>query len=207
MVHPELRLVHSEFGVEFETAAPSLAQVLQIANGERINRKLAADDGRITRFVKKQADDRSALTELYLVTVRRRPNEDELRRCLEVIDRADSRRDAPEDVLWRRTDIFTSDISRGEAARQLEQLRERMDADDADDQDHLTFFATNDEPQSDILAYLDERRTTGPVEGLNNKARVITKRCYGVRNTNFVEPTLPRCESRRTRRHTDSRNR
>ena len=58
-----------------------------------------------------------------------------------------------------------------------------MDADDADDQDHLTFFATNDEPHSDILAYLDERRTSGPVEGLNNKARVITKRRYGVRNT------------------------
>ena len=58
-----------------------------------------------------------------------------------------------------------------------------MDVDEADDQDHLKFFATYDEPQSGILTYLDERRTSGPVEGRNNKARVITKRRYGVRNT------------------------
>ena len=58
-----------------------------------------------------------------------------------------------------------------------------MNVDAADDQDHLKFFATYDEPQSGILTYLDERRTSGPVEGLNNKARVITKRRYGVRNT------------------------
>ena len=81
------------------------------------------------------------------------------------------------------TDIFASDISREEAARQLEELREQMDADEADDQDLLKFFATYDEPQSGILAYFDGRRTSGPVEGLNNKTRVITKRVYGVRNT------------------------
>ena len=56
-----------------------------------------------------------------------------------------------------------------------------MNVDAADDQDHLKFFATYDEPQSGILTSLDERRTSRPVEGLNNKARVITKRCYGVR--------------------------
>ena len=58
-----------------------------------------------------------------------------------------------------------------------------MDVDEADDQDLLKFFATYDEPQSGILTYRDERRTSGPVEGLNNNARVITKRRYGVRNT------------------------
>ena len=77
---------------------------------------------------------------------------------------------------------------------------------DLDIQEHLKVFAAYDEPQSSILAYLDERRTSGPVEGLNNKARVITKRCYGVRNTDFVEPTLPRCEFRRTRRLTETRH-
>jgi transposase len=33
-----------------------------------------------------------------------------------------------------------------------------------------------------ILAYFDERKTSGGVEGLNNKARVMIKRCYGLRS-------------------------
>ncbi len=36
--------------------------------------------------------------------------------------------------------------------------------------------------QEGILAYFDDRKTSGVVEGINNKARVITKRCYGVKN-------------------------
>lgn len=35
--------------------------------------------------------------------------------------------------------------------------------------------------RSDILNYFDERYTSAAVEGINNKARVITKRCYGVK--------------------------
>ena len=30
-----------------------------------------------------------------------------------------------------------------------------------------------------ILAYLDTRMTNGPVEGINNKLRVIARRAYG----------------------------
>ena len=89
----------------------------------------------------------------------------------------------PSPFLWRRIDIFASDISREEAARQLEELRGQMDVDEADDQDHQKLFVTYDEPKSGIVTSLDERRTSGPVEGRNNKARVITKRRYGVRNT------------------------
>ena len=37
-----------------------------------------------------------------------------------------------------------------------------------------------------ILAYFGEHITSGPVEGLNNKARVITKGCYGVKDTNAL---------------------
>ena len=32
------------------------------------------------------------------------------------------------------------------------------------------------------MAYFDERKTSGVVEGLNNKARVITKRCFGLKD-------------------------
>ena len=81
------------------------------------------------------------------------------------------------------TNIFDHAASREEAAQQLEDLRAQMDPDDEDNQILLEFFATYDEHRSGILAYFDERKTSGPVEGLNNKARVITKRCYGIKDT------------------------
>ena len=81
------------------------------------------------------------------------------------------------------TNIFDHAASREEAAQQLEELRAQMDPDDEDNQILLEFFATYDEHRSGILAYFDERKTSGPVEGLNNKARVITKRCYGIKDT------------------------
>jgi transposase len=37
-----------------------------------------------------------------------------------------------------------------------------------------------------ILAYFEDRRTSGPVEGINNKVRVVMRRGYGIRNL----PTL-----------------
>lgn len=36
--------------------------------------------------------------------------------------------------------------------------------------------------QEPILNYFDARQTSGPVEGLNNKARVIVKRAYGLKS-------------------------
>ena len=81
------------------------------------------------------------------------------------------------------TDIFDTRQSREEAAAQFEQLRELLDVDDEDNSVLLEFFKTYDEHRDAILAYFDDRKTSGPVEGLNNKARVITKRCYGVKNT------------------------
>jgi transposase len=44
------------------------------------------------------------------------------------------------------------------------------------------FLATYDRWQEGILNYFDERQTSGPVEGINNKARVITKRAYGLKS-------------------------
>lgn len=84
---------------------------------------------------------------------------------------------------WAVTDIFDAKQSRGEAAAQFEELRALLDADDEDNAVLLEFFKTYDEHRDAILAYFDARKTSGPVEGLNNKARVITKRCYGVKQT------------------------
>jgi transposase len=43
------------------------------------------------------------------------------------------------------------------------------------------FICTFEKWQEEILNYFDARQTSGPVEGLNNKARVILKRAYGLK--------------------------
>jgi len=88
----------------------------------------------------------------------------------------------PYDFRWGLTEIFDTATSRAEAAERLEEFRSLLDPDDEDSQVLLEFFATYDAHRDAILAYFDERKTSGPVEGLNNKARVITKRCYGVKD-------------------------
>jgi hypothetical protein len=40
--------------------------------------------------------------------------------------------------------------------------------------------------QEEILNYFDGRHTSGPVEGINNKARVITKRAYGLKSASSL---------------------
>jgi transposase len=44
------------------------------------------------------------------------------------------------------------------------------------------FVRTFEAWQEEILNYFDERKTSGPVEGINNKARVIVKRAYGLKS-------------------------
>ena len=44
------------------------------------------------------------------------------------------------------------------------------------------FVKTYERWQEDILNYFNGRKTSGPVEGINNKARVITKRAYGLKS-------------------------
>lgn len=87
---------------------------------------------------------------------------------------------------WAVTDIFDAKVSREEAAARLAELRALLDPDDEEAAVLLEFFNTYDEHREAILAYFDDRKTSGPVEGLNNKARVITKRCYGVKDTNTL---------------------
>ena len=75
-------------------------------------------------------------------------------------------------------EIFDTAQNRKEAAEQLEELREVL----ANEPELLEFFALYDRWRDGILAYFDRRETSGPVEGLNNKARVITRRSYGLKD-------------------------
>jgi transposase len=82
-------------------------------------------------------------------------------------------------VRLRFKEIFDTARDRTAAARRLRQLRreaERLGLDLG------SFFATYDRWKTEILNYFDARQTSAAVEGINNKARVITKRTYGLKS-------------------------
>src|SRR5258705_12888234 len=82
-------------------------------------------------------------------------------------------------VRLRFKEIFDTAPDRTTAARWLRQLRCETA--------HLgldlsAFFETYDRWKTEILNYFDARQTSAAVEGINNKARVITKRTYGLKS-------------------------
>jgi transposase len=48
------------------------------------------------------------------------------------------------------------------------------------------FIRTFETWQEEILNYFEARQTSGPVEGINNKARVIVKRSYGLKSADSL---------------------
>ena len=48
------------------------------------------------------------------------------------------------------------------------------------------FEKTYERWKEGILNYFEGRHTSGPVEGINNKARVITKRAYGLKSASSL---------------------
>jgi transposase len=74
--------------------------------------------------------------------------------------------------------IFDTAAGRRQAAYRLCALE--VDALDAG-LDLSAFFRTYNRWQDGILAYFDGRQTSAAVEGINNKARVIVKRSYGLK--------------------------
>src|SRR3954465_7003921 len=79
--------------------------------------------------------------------------------------------------------IFDTARDRTTAARWLRGLRreaERLGLDLG------AFFATYDRWKTEILNYFDARQTSAAVEGINNKARVITKRAYGIKSADSL---------------------
>jgi transposase len=49
-----------------------------------------------------------------------------------------------------------------------------------------SFIRTFEAWQDEILNYFEAGRTSGPVEGINNKARVIVKRAYGLKSADSL---------------------
>ena len=79
--------------------------------------------------------------------------------------------------------IFDTARSRAEAERRLSRLFARMAVQFPD---LAGFLETFERWREEILNYFAGRQTSGPVEGINNKARVIVKRCYGLKSADSL---------------------
>lgn len=79
-------------------------------------------------------------------------------------------------------DVFDTAGSRQEAETRLAELRAQIVA----EPELLKFFATYERWKDGILAYFDGHETSAAVEGLNNKARVITRRSYGLKSADSL---------------------
>ena len=84
-------------------------------------------------------------------------------------------------VRFRR--IFDTAADRRKALRSLTELW----LDLLDDFPEVEpFICTFEAWQEEVLNYFDGRQTSGPVEGINNKARVIVKRAYGLKSSDSL---------------------
>jgi transposase len=82
-------------------------------------------------------------------------------------------------MRWQVTDIFDKAPDRATAEKQL---RDWIAEAQTTGLDWQPFITTLQNHWNGILAYFDERRSSGPVEGLNTKLRVITRRTYGLKS-------------------------
>ena len=86
-------------------------------------------------------------------------------------------------VRLRFKEIFDTAGDRTTAARWLRRLRRETEGLGLD---LGAFFATYDRWKKEILNYFEARQTSAAVEGINNKARVITKRAYGLKSADSL---------------------
>src|ERR1700676_4718494 len=87
------------------------------------------------------------------------------------------------DLRVRFKAIFDTALTRRQAALALTELF--MDATDAFPELDR-FVCTYEQWQEQILNYFESGQTSGVVEGINNKARVVTKRAYGIKSADTL---------------------
>ena len=83
---------------------------------------------------------------------------------------------------WGVTEIFDEPHDREEAASRLEDYRELVSAQGEEAEALLAFFRPTTSIVTASWPISMSGKTSGVVEGINNKARVITKRCYGIKS-------------------------
>ena len=84
------------------TAQPSMAQVLNIANGETINQKLATPGNRIEQLLAAKTPEEQSVDEVYLSALSRYPTPSERSTLAAAITEAPAaeKRQAVEDLYW-----------------------------------------------------------------------------------------------------------
>ena len=82
------------------TSQPNLAQVLHIANGDLIQKKLSDKGGRLTKLADEEVPLDEAVRETYLVTFSRTPTSEELANGQQIVSGAENRRQGLEDLMW-----------------------------------------------------------------------------------------------------------
>jgi hypothetical protein len=82
------------------TADPSMTQVLDISNGDTINKKLDAHDCRITRWIDTKAAPDDIIEHAYLSAFSRFPTTREREQLAKIIRASPDRRAAVEDMVW-----------------------------------------------------------------------------------------------------------
>jgi transposase len=80
-------------------------------------------------------------------------------------------------------EIFDTSTQRRQAALALTELY--LEATDAFPELE-SFFRTYEQWQEQILNYFEAGQSSGVVEGINNKARVVTKRAYGIKSADTL---------------------
>jgi transposase len=78
------------------------------------------------------------------------------------------------------TAIFEQDLSKEKAKHEIKTWRRRVKASGL--QCYESFFTTLDNWLEEITNYFLHRHNSGFVEGLNNKIKVLKRRCYGIFN-------------------------
>ena len=78
------------------------------------------------------------------------------------------------------TAIFEQALSKEEAKHEIRKWRRRVQASGL--QCYQSFFTTLDNHLEEITNYFLHRHNSGFVEGLNNKIKVLKRRCYGIFN-------------------------
>ena len=93
---------HREFLAELEPKLePTLVQILHVLNSPYVNGKVAAPGGTVARLLgRKDLDDKGLVTELYLRSLGRKPNDKEMAAAMAHFQSAKSRAEAAQDLLW-----------------------------------------------------------------------------------------------------------
>jgi len=78
----------------------NIGQALALLNGNEVNQKIAAPNGRVQQLIRRDAPDAQVVEELYLAALGRKPNPQEQDEASSLIRSSKSHREGVEDLMW-----------------------------------------------------------------------------------------------------------